>query len=210
MIMRYNFASLASATAAVGLATFGAAAVLAQQAQQTEMDKPAGAVLSSTTRTATVTQIDKQDRWITLKLADGSLVDIHAGPAVKNFDQIKVGDVVTARQDDTVAIEVKAGSEAAPSASSGASVVTAPQGAKPMAVMVEKAQVSGKVTAIDYNNRLVTLKGPAGKSRTIEVGRDVQRFNAIKQGDDVVLTVKTATVIDVAPPTKKANPKPGY
>lgn len=75
-----------------------------------------------------------------------------------------------------------------------------------MGVMVEKTMVSGKVTAIDYDKRSVTLQGPAGKSRTIEVSPDVQKFNAIKNGDDVVLTLKIATMIDVSAPVKGAKP----
>ena len=201
--MKNNYVSLFSATAALVLATFSAAPVLADQAQ---MDKPAGMISASKTVTATVTKIDKEDRWVTLKLADGSLVDIQAGPAVKNFAQIKVGDVVTAKQEDTMAIEVVPAGQAAPNVSGGTAMVTAPMGDKPMGVMVDKTVVSGKVTAIDYDKRSVTLLGPAGKSRTLEVGPDVQKFNAIKNGDNVVLTLKTATMIDVSAPAKGAKP----
>ena len=206
--MKLNYVSLLSATATVALATFSAAPVMADQDQ---MDKPAGMISASTTRTATVTHIDKEDRWITLKLADGTLVDIQAGPAVKNFAQIQVGDQVTAKQEDTMAIEVVPGGQAPPNVSGGTAVVTAPLGAKPMAVMVDKTMVSGKVTAIDYTNRSVTLQGPQGKSRTIQVSPSVQKFNAVKMGDDVVLTLKTATMIDVTAPAKgAAKPKAGY
>ncbi len=206
--MKNYFASLISTSAAVVLATLSAAPVLAQQAQT---DKPAGMATASMTRTATVTHIDKQDRWVTLKLADGRLVDIQAGPAVKNFDQIKVGDIVTATQDDTVTIEVLPAGQAAPNVSGGTAAVGAPLGDKPMGVIVDKTVVSGKVTAIDYDQRLVTLQGPAGNSHTIEVGPGVQKFKAMKQGDNVVMTLKTATTIEVTSPTKKgAEPKPGY
>jgi hypothetical protein len=200
--MNNHFVSLLSVAA---LAAFSAAPVMGQG----QTDKPAGMVSASVTRTATVTKIDKEERWVTLKLADGSLVDIQAGPAVKNFDQIKVGDKVTARQDETVAIEVVPAGQAPPNVSGGSAVVTAPPGAKPMAVMVDKAMVSGKVTAIDHAARLVTLQGPAGKSHTIEVGPDVQKFNAMKAGDEVVMTLKTATTIEVTAPSKGAKePKP--
>jgi len=206
--MKSKFVSFLSATSAVVLATFSAAPVMADQDQ---MDKPAGMISASKTRTATVTKIDKADRWVTLKLADGTLVDIQAGPAVKNFDQIQVGDVVTAKQEDTMAIEVVPAGQAPPNASGGSAVVTAPMGAKPMAVMVDKSMVSGKVTAIDYTSRQVTLQGPAGKSHTIEVSPMVQKFDAIQKGDDVVVTLKTATMIDVTTPAKgAAKPKAGY
>jgi hypothetical protein len=117
--MKNNIASLLSVTAAVALTTLGAAPVLAQQATpgttgsitatRGATEKPSGTVSTNITSTATVAKIDKKDRWITLKMADGSMVDIQAGPAVKNFAQIKVGDLVTASQEETLAIAVVAG-----------------------------------------------------------------------------------------------------
>jgi hypothetical protein len=196
--MKNKFVSLLSATAVVALATLSAAPVLAA-----DQGKPAGTMSASATRTATVTKIDKKDRWVTLKLADGTLVDVQAGPAVKNFDQIKVGDQVVAEREDTVTIEVLPAGQAAPNVTGGTSVVTAPKGAKPMGVMVDTTVVSGEVTAIDYDKRAVTLRGPAGNSRTIEVGPEVKKFNAVKKGDNVVLTLKTATSIEVTAPAGK-------
>jgi hypothetical protein len=56
------------------------------------MSKASGAVSASVELTATVLKIDAKDSWVTLQLADGTTFDVHAGPAVKNFAQIKVGD----------------------------------------------------------------------------------------------------------------------
>ncbi len=166
-------------------------------------DKAGGSVTATATRTATVTKIDKKDRWVTLKLADGSLVDVQAGPAVKNFDQIKVGDLVVANEQDTVTIEVLPAGQAAPNVSGGTAVVGAPKGAKPMGVMVDTTVVSGEVTEIDYAKRSITLKGPAGNLRTLQVGPAATKFDTIKKGDVVVLTLKTATSLEVTAPPKK-------
>ncbi len=211
--MKTNFASLLPVTAAIALATLSAAPAMADQATpggsssisatRGATEKPSGSVTASTTRTAIVTKIDKKDRWITLKLADGSVVDIQAGPAVKNFAQIKVGDLVTASHEETLAIAVVPAGTAPPNATGGASIVSAPAGAKPMGVMVDTTMVSGKVTAIDSTPRSVTLLGPDGNSHTVQVGPGVKRLNEIKIGDDVVFTLKTATAIEVTSPAKK-------
>lgn len=165
-------------------------------------DKPATSVSASATHTATVAKIDAKDRWVTLKLADGTLIDVQAGPEVKNFAQIKVGDRVSATQEDTVTIEVVPAGQAAPNVSGGSATVSAPLGAKPMGIKVDTAVVSGAVTAIDYDKRLVTLTGPEGNSRTFEVGRGAKKFKNVKKGDVVVVTLKTATTIEVLPPAK--------
>src|SRR5689334_14147220 len=47
------------------------------------------------TRSATITKIDSATRDITLKRPDGTEVTIRAGDEVKNFDKLKVGDIVT-------------------------------------------------------------------------------------------------------------------
>lgn len=192
-----NITRISLLAAVVGVAALGAASVMAAA-----HDKPSRTVSASVTRTSTVTKIDKKDRWITLKLEDGSLVDIQAGPAVKNFDQIKVGDQLIAEAQDTVTIEVVPAGQAAPNVTGGSSMVSAPKGAKPMGVVVDTVVVSGKVTAIDYATRTVTLVGPEGNSRTFQVGPEAKKFNAVKQGDVVVVTLKSATSLQVVTPAK--------
>jgi len=48
--------------------------------------------------------------------------------------------------------------------------------------------VSAVVTDIDLDKRLVTLKGPEGNERTIEVGPEVRNLPQVKRGDMVTLT----------------------
>lgn len=196
--MKNRSAFIAGAASAVLLGGLASMAALAQS----PAGKPAGMIAASTTLTATVTKVDAKDRWVTLKLADGTTFDVQAGPQVKNFAQIKVGDTVTASQDETVAIAVVSGDAAPPMASSGSTTTGAPLGAKPMGVEVDLVTLSGKVTAIDYGKRLVTIVGPQGNSNTVQVGPAVQRFDNIKQGDQVVLNVKRVTTIQVTAPGK--------
>ncbi len=174
--MKNSIASLLTATAAIALATLSASPLMADNATpgvtgsvsatRGATELPSGSVSATTTVTATVTRIDKKDRWVTLKMADGSLVDIQAGPAVRNFDQIKVGDLVSSTHEDLAIAVVPAGT-APPNATGGSAIVGAPAGSKPMGVMVDTTMVSGKVTAIDNTPRSVTLLGPDGNTRTI-------------------------------------------
>jgi hypothetical protein len=70
-------------------------------------------------------------------------------------------------------------------------------------VQVDTAVITGQVTAIDYDDRLVTLLGPLGNSRTLVVGPAARRFNEVKVGDNVQLTLKSSTMIEVTAPAKK-------
>jgi hypothetical protein len=183
--------------ATLALLTLAAAPVHAQT------PPPGGSISITGTITATVTAVDQKDRWVTLKRADGSVVDIQVGPEAKNFPQIKVGDQVTAQHQETVDIVVIPAGQAAPNVSGGSTLVTAPAGSKPLAVQVDTAVVTGQVTAIDYDNRLVTLRGPLGKFRTLAVGPAAKRFNEVKVGDNIQLTLKSSTMIEVTAPAKK-------
>ena len=166
-------------------------------------EKPSAGASASISSSATVTAINAKQRLVTLKLADGSLADIVAGPAVRNFDQIKVGDQVIASAKDTVTIEVVPAGQAAPNVTGGSAITSAPKGAKPMAVLVDTAMVSGTVTAIDVEQRAVTVSGPAGNVDTIHVGPDVQHFDSLRLGDVVVVTLKSVTSLEVVTPARK-------
>jgi ribosomal 50S subunit-recycling heat shock protein len=195
--MNPKFAIAWSATALLAVAGLATSTSFAA-----DQDKPSGTVSASETHTATVTKIDTQNRWVTLKMADGSTFDVQAGSEVKNFAQIKVGDKVTFTQKDTVSIDVVPAGQAAPNVTGGSAMVTAPLGAKPMATKVDTTVVSGSVTAIDYAKRLVTVQGPEGNSHTLAVGKGAKKFKAVKVGDVIVLTLKSATTIEVVSPGK--------
>ena len=55
---------------------------------------------------AVVTKVDSKTRTVTLKDKDGTLTNFVAGPEIKNFPQIKVGDRLTVTHELAVAIEL--------------------------------------------------------------------------------------------------------
>ena len=59
--------------------------------------------------TATITAIDKATRDITLKGPQGNMMTVTAGPDVKNFDALKVGDQVDMQYVEALTLELKKG-----------------------------------------------------------------------------------------------------
>lgn len=57
--------------------------------------------------------------------------------------------------------------------------------------------VTATVQAINQTTRMVTLKGPQGKSTTIHVGDSVQNLAQVKKGDQVVVTYYESLAYDV-------------
>ncbi len=163
---------------------------------------PAQSVSKTTTITATVTAIDIPGRIITLKGAKGNSVTFHVGPAAKNFDQIKVGDVVVAKYYQSVALKVTKPGVAAADSVSGA--VAAPVGQMPAGAVVQSDTIKAKVTAIGKHKDWVTLLGPEGNSVTIQV-KNPKNLDGVKIGDDVeaTYTQALAVAVDRAAPSRK-------
>jgi len=152
--------------------------------------------------TATVDAIDKDKREVTLKGSGGRTATIKVPPEAKNFDQIKVGDKVTFKFLDSVALFVRKAGDP-PSAGDTQAVSVAPRGQKPKAVAVDTKEITAKVEKIDYKQRLVTLKGPEGNVKTIKVDPAVKRLNEVKVGDDIVLRTTEAVAVQVMAPQTK-------
>jgi len=60
-------------------------------------------------------------------------------------------------------------------------------------------QVKGTVAAVDKDNRTVTLKGPKGRTLTLDV-QDPQKLDAVKVGDPVVATYMEAVAFQIKKP----------
>jgi len=79
-------------------------------------------------------------------------------------------------------------------------ISVAPRGNKPAAVAVNTVEISAKVEKVDYEKRLLTLKGPEGNTRTLKVDPRVKRLKEVKVGDDIVLRHTEAVAIEVIAP----------
>lgn len=151
--------------------------------------------------TATVSGIDKSERFVTLRGPKGNEVTIEAGPEVKNFDQLRVGDQVTATYQSAAALEILPADSGAPGVETTEGTSAAPRGAKPGMEGQQSVTVTSKLTAIDMKKHTVTLLGPDGKSRVITV-RDPARqakMSGLKVGQLVRITYVEAVAVQVTP-----------
>jgi translation elongation factor P/translation initiation factor 5A len=159
----------------------------------------AGGVVEDTfTVGATVTDVEKSSRHVTLTASDGSKTAFTAGPEIRNFDQLRVGDKVTATISERLVVFVRSSGED-PSVTHAAMLATAPKGAKPGAMVAETYEVVANVKAIDSARRTATLQFSDGQSKTIPVRSDVD-LSRYKIGDSVVIRVTAALSVLVENP----------
>jgi hypothetical protein len=151
----------------------------------------AGGVLDETfTASATITAIDAPTRQVTLKGPQGNEVQLTAGPDVRNFDQLKVGDVVTATVAQRVVVFVQTGGTP-PTVVHAAAIATAPQGAKPGVIVGRAFEITATVKAIDSVNRTADLQFADGSVKTVPIRPDVD-LTQYNVGDTVVIRVTQA------------------
>ena len=169
-----------------------------EKATKKAAGKPGAVMVEGASITATVEAIDYDKRTVDLKGPKGNVVTLKVGPEVKNFNQVKTGDKVTARYFESTAILVRKPDEP-PFSESGSSVQVAPKGAKPGVMAVETTETTARVEDINYKTRTVTLRGPQQKTVTLKVDKSVKRFNEVKKGDEIVVRRTEAMAIDVKP-----------
>jgi hypothetical protein len=76
-------------------------------AQQAEVSKPAFVTSDIVTERATVLAVNRPERMVVLRGEDGGTLGLILDERVRNFDQIQVGDVVTAQYQEATAIFVR-------------------------------------------------------------------------------------------------------
>jgi hypothetical protein len=176
-----------------------ASSVAAQQpgTPQSPGNAPPSVVMADTIKAKTkVIGLDRANRKITFRDEDGDEHSMIAGPEIKNFDQIEIGDTVTTEYVVSVGVYVRAPGEP-PSGATAGSVEVAPKGQKPAAKMMQQREVTATIDDIDYAKRKVKLRNPEGKTELINVSDRVQNLDQFKKGDEIVIRYTEALAIAV-------------
>ena len=147
-----------------------------------------------TTATGKVTAVDPATRTITLQGNNGNVVDIQAGPDVRNFKQIKPGDTLTLDYYESVAVDVRPAGSGAPEVITETAATRSAKGAKPGGAAGRQTRITAEIWHINKSANLVTLKGPQGGLRTIQVQDPAMqaRLAQLKEGDLVDFTITQA------------------
>ncbi len=191
------------------LATLGLAAALvlpaavsAQTAAVVGGTAPGKAGVAEVVKlTATVTALDKATRDVTLKGPQGNELTLTAGPDVKNFDQIKVGDQVNVEFIQALTLELKKGGGLVVARTEQKGAVAAKPGEKPAAAAGRQVTIVADVIATDPAKQTITLKGP---KQTVDMRiTDPEQFKRIAKGDQVEATYTQAVAMALMPAAKK-------
>ena len=150
----------------------------------------------TTTATATVTAVDLGTRMVTLRDVDGRSLTVQAGDQVRNLAQVQVGDRVKVEYTEAIVVDVVKADGSSPDAAAAAGAARAPLGDKPAGAVAQVTTVSASIMAIDRQTNRVTLRGPAGNDRVIQV-KDPKKLENVAVGDMVYATYTESLAISV-------------
>ena len=129
-----------------------------------------------------------------IKQADGSFVALDVPSTAKRFDEIKVGDKVSATYNNNVIVRLKpAGEPAVDTAGVG---TTGGQEVKPGGTTAVQRTLTAKIESIDKANSSMTFVAPNGWKYSRRIV-DPKVFDQVKVGDQVDITWNADVTITV-------------
>jgi hypothetical protein len=153
---------------------------------------------STTTVTATIEAIDKANRTVTLKSPKGASVEVKAPEQMQGFNDLRVGDQVTATYYEAVAVNVRKPGDPAPS---GDSSTIVRKDRTPGSETRNQQTFTVTVVAVDPKAPSLTVKGPKGRVVALALS-DAKQVQNVKAGDTVDVTYFESLLIKVARPSK--------
>lgn len=182
------------------LASFSVCAFAQDEVQPEDQEAKKGIGMAGIVQmTATVQAINKNEREVVLANEAGQVKVVEAGPEVKNFDQIEVGDKLVVEFFESVALYL-GNPEDKPEAGEAQVMMTAEEGEKPGMVAVDVFEAIAEVVSINKDKRKVELKGPEGRVATVNVGPEVGDLENIKVGDKIHVQYTEAMAISIQSP----------
>jgi hypothetical protein len=143
-----------------------------------------------------VKAINKKTRQVTLVGPQGNLLILPAGDEVKNFDQIRIGDLVTLTYVQALVLELKTvENKGIRERRESTSQTSAPLGSKPEGTLERTVTVIANVVAINPKAQTVTLRGA---KRTLEVAvSDPELLKKVQVGNQVEATFVEGIALSV-------------
>ena len=179
---------------------------LPMSASLVEKDKGTVTAANAVEFQGVITGIDKATREVTIRGGSGNELTITAGPQVKNFKQIKVGDLVTLSYIAALGLDLRKGGGRLRERVESDQAVAAKPGEKPGFAVSRTVKVIADVSAVDAAAGTITLRGP---KRSIDLSvTDKELLKDIRVGDQIAATYEEAVAIAVTPAAPPPAPAP--
>ena len=145
--------------------------------------------------------VDQKTREVVIVGPNGNEFKTILGNEVKNFNQIKVGDIVTLTHVEILVADIKKPSKVEiRERVETEKAVTAKLGDKPAAAIERKLSIVADVTAVDEKKGTLTVRGA---TRTLDIKvKDPKVLKGVKVGTQIEAMVTEIIAIEVSAPKK--------
>ena len=156
----------------------------------------------SVSATATIQAIDSTSRAITLRDETGVEDTYIAGPEVKRFDELKVGDTVKMTYYESVVLQARksggaaAGTAGTPAPAATDAAITRGKGPMPGVTASVQDKMTVTVKALDPSVPSITVTTPDGRTITRKVD-DKKNIEGLSAGDQIDITYTRALLTEV-------------
>jgi len=151
------------------------------------------------TATLTIKAIDPATRSVTLRTEKGDEDTFTVGPDVTRFNQLKVGDTITATYYESLVFEVR--KPGSPAATTGAVAGGGRLKDVPGGVLGTQETQSVTVKAVDLNVPSITVVTADGRTLTRKIA-DKKNLEGVNAGDRIDITYTQGLLVS-ADPAKK-------
>jgi hypothetical protein len=151
------------------------------------------------TKSATIEAIDHATRELTVKLDDGTFEQFIVSNDVKRFDELKVGDRITAKYYTNLVLRVKLPGEKDADVSAAAETKNL---TRVGGTVAKQRTITATITQLDPKIPSITFTGPNGWKYSSKV-QDKKAIEKVKVGDKVDITWTEAVLVDVGAAGKK-------
>jgi hypothetical protein len=145
--------------------------------------------------------VDQKTRQVVIVGPNGNEFKTTLGNEVKNFNQIKVGDIVTLTHVEIFVADIKKPSKVEiRERVETEKAVTAKLGDKPAAAIERQVAIVADVTAVDEKKGTLTVRGA---TRTLDIKvKDPKVLKGVKVGTQIEAMVTEIIAIEVSTPKK--------
>jgi hypothetical protein len=146
--------------------------------------------------TGTIEAIKPETREVTIKV-DGQLHSFTVEKDVKRFNELKVGDKLTASYHEAVLMEVRKPGAEKPKAEGGGETMRVPgKGASPSGALLKQRVATFEIKAIDKAIPAVTVLNEDGETVKMKV-QHPERLEGVKVGDKIDVTYTEAVILQI-------------
>jgi len=146
---------------------------------------------------ATIQAIDTTSRLITIKDESGVEDTVYAGPEVKRFNELKVGDKIKVTYHESLVLQLrKPGAAVKGDTSTGG--LEKGTGKSPSVGLAKQQTTTVSVVSIDQKTPSITVKTSDGRTLTRKV-ENRKNLEGVKAGDKIDITYTQAVLAEVVP-----------